>query len=102
MSPDSGYEADADRFVDEASSTSFSHKTRKETKLWFFRLKKDLSERYDTDIESRSDTDYVVSLTAEDSGTKAEYVVDRRGGDVEVNVHVVSDGERVTHEVWEE
>ncbi len=100
MSPD--YEADADRFVDEASSTSFGDKTRKETKLWFFRLKRDLSERYEIEVESRSDTDYVVSLTAEDSGTKAEYVVDRRGDEVEANAHLVVEDEPVIHEVWKE
>lgn len=91
-------ERDAETFIAEAREADFAGMDKREVQRWMFRVKKQMTARYETSIEG-FETDYEASLTSEEGG-HAEFVVDRRGSDVEVNAFVVVDGEGVVNEVW--
>jgi hypothetical protein len=64
-----------------------------------FRLKREMKARYDFEVEGFED-DYEARLsTGDEDDDNAEFVVDLRGGETEVNAFVVIDGEVVVNEV---
>lgn len=93
-------EDDAEVFVEEARKADLQGMEKRDLQTWLFRVKKQLGARYDTSIEGFRQ-DYEALLTSDDGG-HAEFVVDRRGSEVEVNAFVVVDGETVVNEVWTE
>jgi len=65
-----------------------------------FRLKRKMKARYEFEVEGFED-DYEARLStgSEDDETRAEFVVDLRGGETEVDAFVVEDGDIVVNEV---
>jgi hypothetical protein len=64
-----------------------------------FRLKREMKARYDFEVEGFED-DYEARLsTGDEDDDNAEFVVDLRGGETEINAFVVIDGEVVVNEV---
>lgn len=93
-------ERDAETFIAEAKKADLTGMNKRELQSWLFRVKKQMEARYEASIEG-FETDYEASLSAEEGG-HAEFVVDRRGDETEVNAFVVVDGESVVNEVWTE
>ncbi|MFP4632599.1 MAG: hypothetical protein ACLFMT_04075 [Halobacteriales archaeon] len=81
---------DAEEFVERASEREFAGVPRRETQNWMFRVRRELEEDYDVDVEGR-EHDYVVRLVHDDGG-HAEFVVDSGAREVEAYVRV--DGDR--------
>ncbi|MDY7082608.1 MAG: hypothetical protein SXQ77_09445 [Halobacteria archaeon] len=99
MSPN--LEDDARIFVDEARKADFSSMSKRDAQRWVFGVKKEMSARYETSIDGFED-DYELTLALvvsdSDNDTKdshAEFVVDRRGDEVEVD-------DTKVNEVWTE
>ena len=65
-----------------------------------FRLKREMEARYDFSVEGFED-DYEARLSTgdEDDKNRAEFVVDLRGGETEINAFVVVDDEVILKEV---
>jgi hypothetical protein len=64
-----------------------------------FRLKREMKARYDFEVEGFEE-DYEARLsTGEEDDDNAEFVVDLRGGETEINAFVVIDGDVVVNEV---
>lgn len=92
-------EEDAETFIEEARSVDFLSMSKRDVQSWLFRVKKDLSARYSTSIEG-FETDYEAYLEHKEGNTVAEFVVDRRGDEAELNAFLVIDGEGVLNDVW--
>jgi hypothetical protein len=65
-----------------------------------FRLKRELSARYEFTVEGFED-DYEARLLADYDGDEARFTVDRRGDETEINAFVVAGGDPVVNEVRE-
>ncbi|MDY6779198.1 MAG: hypothetical protein SV760_01345 [Halobacteria archaeon] len=92
---------DADLFEEKARSKDLTELSKRDVQKWLFRVKRKLSSRYEFSVEGFED-DYEAKLVSEGDDRRAEFVVDRRGGSVEVNVFVRIDGETEAKEVWEQ
>lgn len=91
-------EEDASRFLQNAESLAGLPK--RDVQKEMFRLKRGMNARYEFDVEGFEE-DYEARLSTGDEGdeTHAEFVVDLRGGETEVNAFVVVDGDVVVNEV---
>lgn len=91
-------EGDAALFLQNAESLAGLPKRDVQTEM--FRLKRKMEARYDFSVEGFED-DYEASLSTGDDGdeNRAEFVVDLRGEETEVNAFVVVDDEVILNEV---
>lgn len=91
-------EEDAVLFLENAGGLAGLPKRDVQKKM--FRLKRKMEERYDFSVEGFED-DYEARLSTGDEGDEnhAEFVVDLRGGETEVNAFVVVNGDVVVNEV---
>lgn len=89
---------DADRFLEKAEELTGLPK--RDVQKEMFRLKRGMEESYDFSVEGFEE-DYEARLSAGEEGDedRAEFVIDLRGGETEVNAFVVSDDEVVLNEV---
>lgn len=101
MSRLEGLEEDAELFLKRAEELAGLPKRDLQTEM--FRLKREMEARYSFEVEGFED-DYEARLStgADDDDSeddRAEFVVDLRGGETEVNAFVVVGGEVVVNEV---
>ena len=91
-------EEDAALFLENAEKLAGLPK--RDVQKEMFRLKREMSARYEFEVEGFED-DYEARLStgAEEDDDRAEFVVDLRGGETEVNAFVVVDGEVTVNEV---
>jgi len=89
---------DSEKFLEKAEE--FVGLAKRDLQTELFRLKDGLSTRYDFGVEGFED-DYEARLSTgeEDDEDRAEFVVDRRAGETEINAFVVVGGEVVVNEV---
>jgi hypothetical protein len=73
--------------------------SKRDVQKEMFRLKREMKERYDFSVEGFEE-DYEARLsTGDEDDDHAEFVVDLRGGETEINAFVVIDDEAVVNEV---
>jgi hypothetical protein len=90
-------EDDAALFLEDAEELSGLPKRDLQKEM--FRLKREMEARYDFEVEGFEE-DYEARLsTGDEDDDHAEFVVDLRGGETEVNAFVVIDDEVVVNEV---
>ncbi|MFB6284190.1 MAG: hypothetical protein ABEK59_09715 [Halobacteria archaeon] len=92
-----GYVEDGELFLERAESTDLTTMEKREVQKWLFRVKNELSQSYQLDV-SGFETSYEAKLSSRDG--EAEFVVDRRGEEVEVNAFVMGDGGAELNQVF--
>ncbi len=90
------FEEDAELFLKEIEDLEPSELTKIQSRKWFFRVKKKLSERYSFDIDGY-ENNYVARLNAMEG--EAELVLDVRETEAEVNAFVMENGDVIINEV---
>lgn len=92
------FEKDAETFLEVSDELVGLPKRDLQKRL--FRLKRELTARYEFTVEGFEDY-YEARLTAGEDGDEACFTVDRRGEKTEINAFVVVGGDAVVNEVRE-
>lgn len=81
-------------------SESLTGLSRRDLQTELFRLKRDLSARYEFEVEG-FEKDYEARLSRGEKGddNRAEFVIDLRGGETEINAFVIENGDVVLSKV---
>jgi len=89
---------DGETFLERADD--FAGLAKRDLQTELFRLKSDLSARYEFEVEG-FEKDYEARLWTGKEGdpNRAEFVVDLRGGETEINAFVIKNGDVVLNEV---
>lgn len=91
-------EEDAELFLE--NSDALADLPKRDVQKEMFRLKREMEARYSFEVEGFED-DYEARLSTgeQEDENRAEFVVDLRGGETEVNAFVVVDGEVIVNDV---
>lgn len=92
------FEKDAETFLEVSDELVGLPKRDLQKRL--FRLKRELTARYEFNVEG-FENDYEARLTTDENGDEARFTVDRRGEKTEINAFVVVGGDAVVNEVRE-